>query len=124
VIRWYTPLIIALIVAPVGGQERQSRTIQAKVTAYCPCRICCGPKARGVTSTGTDARRPGCAVDPQLIPYGSRVTIPGAGTVTADDTGGAMRQDARRGIVHVDLRMRTHEAAREWGVKVLEVEIK
>ena len=54
---------------------------------------------------------PGIAVDPSRIRYGSRIYVPGLGWLTADDTGGAMRQDGRRGIDHVDVRMETHAAA-------------
>lgn len=121
-IRWKLAAAITLTMwlAPVHSQ---ARPVKAIVTAYCPCKKCCGPQARGITSTGTPASRPGCAVDPRLIPYGSRVRIPGAGWRTADDTGGAMRADARRGIVHVDLRMQSHTAALRWGRKTLTIDV-
>jgi hypothetical protein len=38
-----------------------------------------------------------------------------------DDTGGAMRQSAKQGIVHFDLRFITHAEARRWGVRHLYV---
>ena len=34
-----------------------------------------------------------------------------------DDTGGAMRQSAKLGVVHFDLRFITHAEARRWGVR-------
>lgn len=99
--------------------------VEALITAYCPCRECCGPNAKGITSTGVDARRlTGCAVDPKLIPYGSRVRIPGVGWRVADDTGGAMRKNGRRGIVHIDVRMQSHREALEFGVRRKTVVIK
>jgi 3D (Asp-Asp-Asp) domain-containing protein len=110
-------LSVLLGIAPLAGQGKV-RTVEAIVTAYCPCRECCGPNARGITSTGQDARDlSGCAVDPKLIPYGCRVRIPGVGWRTADDTGGAMRKNGRRGIVHIDVRMRTHKQALRFGVR-------
>ena len=45
------------------------------------------------TSTGVKARQGiTVAVDPNIIPYGSRVTIPGLGTFIAQDTGSAVRR--------------------------------
>jgi 3D (Asp-Asp-Asp) domain-containing protein len=98
-----------------------------KVTAYCAdnCRVCCGKWASKtpVTATGGNARLPGAAADPRVLPYGSIIDIPGAGVRVIDDTGGAMRQSTRQQIAHVDLRMRTHAEARAWGVRWLDVKI-
>lgn len=95
------------------------------VTAYCPCKTCCGPGAVGRTSTGRDAYRySGVAAAPQAIPYGAWVSIPGVGFREVDDTGGAMRQSWRsKGIYHLDLRFRDHEEARQWGRKWLAVDL-
>ncbi len=99
------------------------RTVEALVTAYCPCRQCCGPEARGITSTGQDARRSGCAVDPKWIRYGCRVRIPGIGWRTADDTGSAMRAHGEQGIIHVDVRMASHTQALKFGVRRTKIQI-
>ena len=99
------------------------RTVDAVVTAYCPCRVCCGPNARGITSTGQDARQSGCAVDPRLIPYGCRVRIPGVGWRTADDTGSAMREHGEKGVFHIDVRMPSHEQAVRFGVRHVAIRI-
>jgi 3D (Asp-Asp-Asp) domain-containing protein len=120
---WILAVTLLTQIAPLGGQAKV-RTVEAVVTAYCPCRLCCGPNARGITSTGQDARDlSGCAVDPSLIPYGCRVWIPGVGWRTADDTGSAMREHGRRGIVHIDVRMRTHEQALRFGVRHTTIKI-
>lgn len=98
------------------------RKVAATVTAYCPCAKCCGKYADGVTSTGRDAYKTrGVAVDPKIIPYGSQITIPGAGTFVADDTGGAMRQATKRGEVHIDLRFDDHQKALVWGRQHLDI---
>jgi 3D (Asp-Asp-Asp) domain-containing protein len=106
------------------AMQPKVRTVEAVVTAYCPCKLCCGPDARGITSTGQDARDlSGCAVDPKLIPYGCRVYVPAVGWRTADDTGSAMRDDGRRGVVHIDVRMRTHQEALQFGLRRAKIKI-
>lgn len=46
------------------------------LTAYCPGRCCCGKWASGYTATGTWATEGRTiAVDPKVIPYGSRVLL-------------------------------------------------
>lgn len=49
--------------------------------------------------------------------------IPGAGTFLADDTGGAMRRDGRKGVVHIDLRFHSHVEALRWGRQYLDIEV-
>lgn len=101
-----------------------SRTTNMKVTAYCPCEKCCGKYADGFTSTGKNAKKTiGVAADPKLLPYGTRLNIPGLGVLSVDDTGGAMRQSAKKGIYHIDIRFPNHQEALNWGVKNLSVEI-
>lgn len=104
------------------GEKRMMRML---VTAYCPCTLCCGPNAAGKTSTGKDAyRHEGVAADPTAIPYGTRLTIPTVGSRVVDDTGAAMRRSWRsQRIYHLDLRFKSHEEARRWGRKWLDVEI-
>jgi 3D (Asp-Asp-Asp) domain-containing protein len=103
--------------------KKASREVDAIVTSYCPCSICCeGWSGAGKTSRGRDARKTrGVAVDPKAIPYGSMVTIPGYGKFLADDTGGAMRQDWKKGIVHIDLRYHNHKEALRFGVKKMKI---
>lgn len=97
------------------SQQPTGREVYARVTAYCPCEKCCGKFADGQTSRGRDAwTTRGVAVDPKVIPYGSTVHIPGAGSFEADDTGAAMRKPGRP---RIDLRFHDHQAALEWGVK-------
>ena len=51
----------------------------------------------------------------------TRLRIPGVGIREVDDTGGRMRQSAKRGIYHIDVRFRTHKKAKRFGVKWLKV---
>jgi 3D (Asp-Asp-Asp) domain-containing protein len=82
-----------------------------KVTAYCPCPICCG-KNDGITFSGKHARaNHTIAVDPSVIPLGSVVYLEGMGTFTAEDVGGAISGH------RVDLFMNDHHQALLFGVK-------
>jgi 3D (Asp-Asp-Asp) domain-containing protein len=91
------------------------------ITAYDGGSCCCGEYADGYTSTGKSAETFGCAVDPRRIPYNSIIYIPEYGiTVTADDTGSAMRRDKN---MHIDIRFKTHEQALQFGVKKTKIEV-
>ena len=83
-----------------------------KVTAYCPCRACCGAGARGVTASGARADHRLVAGPPE-IPFGTVVRIPGYGTVRCEDRGSGVK--GRR----LDVLLPTHAEARAWGVKNL-----
>ena len=86
-----------------------------EVTAYCPNSCCCGKYSDGVTSTGKSAYTKGVAVDPSVIPYGTKLQIPGYGSVIADDCGGAIKG------MRLDVRFLTHQQALKWGRKILRV---
>ncbi|MCR5251705.1 MAG: hypothetical protein K6E50_13980 [Lachnospiraceae bacterium] len=92
------------------------------LTGYCSCHICCGqysPEITGGeahTATGTVPQEGRTiAVDPRVIPYGSRVTIEGWGTYVAEDCGGGVKGN------HIDMYFSTHEAARQFGRQQLYV---
>ena len=38
--------------APTASPARGPRIVMMEVTAYCPCKKCCGPKAQGITASG------------------------------------------------------------------------
>jgi 3D (Asp-Asp-Asp) domain-containing protein len=117
-----SPLVVAgPMPRPVTPPPPGMVWAQAETTGYCPCWICCGPNANGITSTGVDTKvEPfGIAVDPKLVPYRTSLLVPGYGYAQADDTGGAMRHDGARGVLHIDLRFKTHAEAKTWGVRWL-----
>ena len=88
-------------------------TTTFKVTAYCPCIKCCG-KEDGITATGTVATAGRTiAVDPTVIPYGSKVVLNGT-TYVAEDCGGAIKGNK------IDMFFNTHQEALQWGVKYIE----
>lgn len=87
-----------------------------KLTAYCPCYECSehwGHK----TSTGNHAiAGRTIAVDPDIIPYGSEVTING-NTYIAEDCGGGVNG------YHIDIFMNSHQSTKDFGVKYKTVRI-
>ncbi len=85
------------------------------VTAYCPCPKCCGKFANGITASGTVATEGRTiAVDPQKIPYGTRLVMNGH-VYVAEDCGSGVNGN------HIDLFMNSHENALRWGSQLLEV---
>ena len=81
-------------------------------TAYCPCTYC--TDGDGITATGTKATAGRTiAVDPRVIPYGSKVIING-NTYIAEDCGGAIKSNK------VDIFFDTHQEARVWGIQTVE----
>ncbi|MCD8153189.1 MAG: hypothetical protein LUF78_00570 [Clostridiales bacterium] len=86
-----------------------------RVTHYCPCSICCGPYANGITSTGVTATtNHTVAVYPSQIPYGSQVVINGQ-VYVAEDCGGAITTN------RIDIYVATHAEAEALGVLYTEV---
>ena len=80
-----------------------------KITYYCACEKCCN-KADGITATGSRvAEGRTIAVDPSVIPYGTKVII-GGHVFTAEDCGGAIKQN------HIDIYVNSHEEAQALGV--------
>ena len=79
------------------------------ITSYCPCELCCGSWADGLTATGVPAVPGIVAVDPEVIPLGSTVVINGQEYLAAD-TG--VKGQA------VDICMADHQAALEFGVQM------
>ena len=59
------------------------------ITHYCPCEQCCGVGGGKITASGTvpTAGRT-VGVNPNLIPYGTKLKIGGKDGYVAEDTGG------------------------------------
>lgn len=81
-----------------------------KITNYCTCEMCCGEWADGITATGTTATAGRTvAVDPEVIPLGTKIIIEGE-TYIAEDIGGAIKGN------RIDILRTTHQEALEEGV--------
>lgn len=106
---------------PVTPPPPGMRWAKVLTTGYCPCAICCAGSVDGKTAINRDVRDYpyGYATDMSLLPARIRLDIPGYGSAIVDDTGGAMRQAAKKGIIHIDLRFKDHQQARVWGRKNL-----
>ena len=61
------------------------------------------------TATGTWPKVGTIAVDPKVIPLGTKVYVSGYGFAVAEDTGGAIKNNI------IDLYMDTNEACINWG---------
>lgn len=100
-----------------GNTISYSRMLKGKATAY--------TSNGGRTSTGRPAQVGNVAVDPKVIPYGSKLYIASPngkvvyGYAVAADTGGAMRS----GRVLVDLYYDTERECRNFGVRNMEIYI-
>lgn len=69
------------------GTFAYRRTLHVWSTSYDGnCKGC-----SGITATGTTVTHGTCAVDPRVIPLGTRFYVPGYGMCTAADTGGAIK---------------------------------
>lgn len=78
------------------------------LTAYCGCSKCCG-KSDGLTATGTKAKAGHTiAVDPKVIPYGTKIKI-GKNIYTAEDCGGSIKGK------HIDIFFDSHSKALDFG---------
>ena len=110
----------AVIIPAALNYERPWNTIEnARITAYCPCRKCCGKDpghpAYGITSSGTAATQGRTvAVDTSTIPYGAEVEIDGR-VYRAEDTGSGINGTC------IDLYFDSHQDALQWGVQYMTV---
>ena len=117
--------------APPAGEKnltqfRYWKTVRCKLTAYTPGPESCGNSADGLTSIGREAwvHLAGVAADPEVLPYGSMVHIPGVGYREVDDTGSAMRASWRNDrIIHLDVRCADVDEARRFGVRQMNVDV-
>lgn len=95
-----------------GEPEEQKKYLgRFKVTAYCPCTLCCGPWAAGVTASGVKPTQ-GKTIAMNGVPFGTKLMINGH-IYTVED----------RGTVygHVDIFFNNHSDALHYGVNYAEV---
>lgn len=94
-----------------------------KVTAYCPCKKCCGRNAQGITASGKVAKHGMVACN--WLPFGTKLRIKGmAGIYVVEDRGAKSLFGSKTNpIRHLDIYMDCHAKALKFGVKHLEVEV-
>jgi 3D (Asp-Asp-Asp) domain-containing protein len=93
----------------VASRSQDAMEIVVEATAYTHT----GHK----TYTGTWPHRGTIAVDPGVIPLGSRLYVEGYGPGVAEDTGGVIKG------LKVDLFMETENECWEWGRRIVNVRI-
>lgn len=99
--------------APSGG-----KTFRMEATAYGPdCNGCSGISAYGLNIAASPTPKV-IAVDPNVIPLGSRVWVEGYGEAIAGDTGGAIKGN------RIDVLVQSEAwAAKHWGRKMVTVKV-
>lgn len=104
-----------------GRPVRAVHTLRMKVTAYSPDEESCPGTADGITSSIHNVFTNGMrlvAADSKVLPLGSIISVPGydAGNIVPVlDRGGAIKGK------RLDVLYATHEQARRWGVRTLDV---
>ncbi len=128
--------VLLVVVWPLA---LEAKTVKMETTGYCPCKACCGPRAKGITASGAPAKGRIVAAPPKYK-FGTKMTIPGYGTALVKDRGGAIQaagvtlkkgMKVGKDIVPVrtlkydrlDLLFPTHSAALKWGKRIVDVEV-
>ncbi len=118
----YTPLYgrtvkyVPSAAIPASVQAHGTLMGKYKLTFYCGCEQCCGKWSDGITSSGaTAAEGRTIAVDPSVIPIGTKVYIEGFGDFIAEDVGGAIKGNK------IDIYLNDHSRCYDLGVKYANV---
>ena len=128
----------AKIIYPKKAALQTGAWIEKEFTAtgYCYCQKCTGwtenpagfaefkrgrnkglLKRVGITASGYHVHPGTVAADTRLLPFGSRVLVPGYGYGTVRDRGGDIKGN------HIDLYFPSHEIALHWGRKKMKIRI-
>lgn len=107
-----------------GGKAYYTKSLTMRATAYTAGYESTGKvpgdSGYGITASGTTVRRnpdgySTIAVDPRVIPIGTRLYVDGYGYAVAEDTGGAIKGN------RIDVYFNSNGDARHWGVKWVKV---
>ncbi|ALC90271.1 peptidoglycan-binding protein [Bacillus sp. FJAT-18017] len=100
-----------------AASEVAGKQLVATATAYTAyCEGCSGTTATGINLKNNPGAKV-IAVDPSVIPLGSKVYVEGYGYAVAGDTGGAIKGNK------IDVFIPSRDAALKWGVKTVKVTI-
>ncbi len=100
--------MLGLGVLPAGAAEQTAYRLRVDAVAY---------HLPGRTANGLQVRKGVVAVDPALIPLGTRLFVPGYGNAVAADVGVAIK-----GRI-IDLWMPSKTEARNWGRKTVVITV-
>lgn len=94
-----------------------SRVLTMVATGYDGCYACNYPYYGKPSYMGLPLKRGIVAVDPNVIPMGTKLYIEGYGNAIAADQGGAIKGN------RIDLFFDSHQEALDWGMKTVKVTI-
>lgn len=99
-------------------QKMSEKVLTMTATAYVAL---CDSGCTGITATGINLienpHKKVIAVDPSVIPLGTKVYVEGYGEAIAGDTGGSIKGNK------IDVHLPTYEAAKQWGIRTVKVTI-
>ncbi|MEK3936494.1 3D domain-containing protein [Sporosarcina sp. FSL W7-1349] len=101
-------------VPPAKASGKEMMVTATAYTAY--CKGCSGTTAYGIDLRANPNQKV-IAVDPRVIPLGSKVWVEGYGEALAADTGGAIKGNK------IDVFIPSHSNAMEWGVKTVKLRV-
>ncbi|MBY0094753.1 3D domain-containing protein, partial [Priestia aryabhattai] len=98
-------------------QQANGKSMTVEATAYTAnCAGCSGTTATGVNLKSNPNQRV-IAVDPSVIPLGSKVYVEGYGQAVAADTGGAIKGN------RIDVFVSSDSAAQDWGRRSVKITV-
>ncbi|MBC1792312.1 LysM peptidoglycan-binding and 3D domain-containing protein [Listeria booriae] len=102
-----------------SSSKSSSKSVAKEITVTATAYSKAEPGMGHITASGIDLNdNPRViAVDPSVIPLGSKVYVEGYGEAIAADTGGAIKGNK------IDVHMNTVQACYNWGVKTVKVQI-
>ena len=107
---------------PPTAEEPDYEIVRMRVTAYCPCKKCCGKFSDGITACNHKIRSGDAFVAAdKRYEFGTELVIPGYNNnepVKVLDRGGAIKGNK------LDVFFHSHRQARKWGVRYLDVKVK
>ena len=102
--------------------DAQWKTVRMKVTAYCPCRKCCGRHSDGYTASMHKIHRGDRFVaSDKKFSFGTEMIIPGynhSNPVKIEDRGRLIKGNK------IDVFFNSHRQAMKWGVKYIDVKVR
>lgn len=105
-------VVSGLTPGSIADASSHYKYVRVSSTAYCE---------KGRTATGYNlGKHPSAkviAVDPRVIPLGSKVYVPGYGTAIARDTGGAIKGKI------IDVHFSSRHKAIVWGRKHMKIKV-
>lgn len=117
--RWAQPQPQPEIESPKysGTEPNEGKTMTVEATAYTAyCEGCSGTTANG-TNLRANPHLKVIAVDPRIIPLGTKVWVEGYGEAIAADTGGAIKGNK------IDVFIPNLNSAYEWGRRTVTIKV-